>query len=60
MKFTDMNLASLLEDANDNEVLTMAFVNVQPLTAVYDTERGFCCGTIFPNINKPLEVGGCM
>lgn len=54
-----MDLASLLPDAPDHEVLTMAFVNMQPLTTVYDTERGFCYGTIFPNINKPLEIGGC-
>lgn len=59
MKYMDMDLASLLPDAPDHEVLTMAFVNMQPLTTVYDTERGFCYGTIFPNINKPLEIGGC-
>lgn len=60
MKFMDMNLQSLIPDTPDSEVLAMAFVNMQPLTTVYDTERGFCNGTLFPNLNKPLEIGECM
>lgn len=60
MKFMDMNLSSHLTDTPDSEVLAMAFVNIQPLTTVYDTERGFCNGTLFPNLNKPLEIGRCM
>lgn len=43
---------------NDNTVLAMAFVNVQHLNSVYDTETGFCNGTIFPALNKPLIAGG--
>ncbi len=44
----------------DKDILTMAFVNMQPLTAVYDTDTGFSKGTIFPNLDKPLNVGGNM
>ena len=40
-----------------NGVLTMAFVNMQPLDTVYETEDGFCKGTIFPNIDKPFYGG---
>jgi len=38
-------------------ILTMAFVNMQPLDSVYETEEGFPRGTIFPNIDKPLFGG---
>lgn len=41
----------------DKNVLTMAFVNMQPLESVYPNETGFCCGTIFPNLNKPFFGG---
>ncbi len=58
MNYMDMNFPHLREDYSDNKVLAMAFVNIQPLDSVYDTERGFCSGTIFPNLNKPLKVGG--
>ncbi|MDO4608923.1 MAG: spore coat associated protein CotJA [Clostridia bacterium] len=44
----------------DKDILTMAFVNIQPLTSVYDTDTGFSKGTIFPNLDKPLKVGGNM
>lgn len=47
------------KDTNYNvpngEVLTMAFVNMQPIESVYETDEGFCRGTIFPNIDKPLS-----
>lgn len=58
MNYMDMNFRSMREDHSQNDILTMAFVNIQPLDSVYDTERGFDNGTIFPNIDKPLKVGG--
>ena len=42
----------------DSNILTMAFINMQPIDSVYETNDGFCRGTIFPNIDKPLHVGG--
>ena len=42
---------------NTNGVLTMAFVNIQPLDTVYETDDGFSKGTIFPNIDKPFYGG---
>lgn len=40
-----------------SDVLTMAFVNMQPIESVYETEQGFSKGSLFPNIDKPL-LGG--
>ncbi len=57
MNYTDANLYKI-NNTNDRDVLTMAFVNMQPLTSVYDTDTGFLKGTIFPNLDKPLKVGG--
>ena len=42
---------------NFGGILTMAFVNMQPLDTVYETDDGFCRGTIFPNIDKPFYGG---
>lgn len=39
---------------NTSGVLTMAFVNMQPLESVYSTTDAFKNGTLFPNIDKPL------
>lgn len=39
--------------AVDPRVLAMAFINMQPLDDVYETEDGFSRGSIFPNIDKP-------
>ena len=58
MNYMDRNFRFMPEDNSDNKPLTMAFVNIQPLDSVYDTETGFSNGTIFPNIDKPLRVGG--
>ena len=41
-----------------SDVLTMAFVNMQPIESVYETEDAFTRGSLFPNIDKPL-LGGC-
>ena len=58
MNYANMNYRSMREDVQDNDVLAMAFVNVQPLSAVYDTETAFTCGTLFPCLNKPFTAGG--
>ena len=55
MNYMDNNFRATLV-APDKDVLAMAFVNVQMLTSVYDTETGFCNGTIFPCLDKPLTV----
>lgn len=39
-------------------ILTMAFVDMQPLDSVYRADTAFCRGTLFPNIDKPLYTGG--
>lgn len=39
-------------------ILTMAFVDSQPLESVYEPEQALKCGTLFPNINKPFLCGG--
>ncbi|MBQ6825697.1 MAG: spore coat associated protein CotJA [Clostridia bacterium] len=41
-------------------ILTMAFVDSQPLESVYNSEQALKCGTLFPNINKPFLCGGMM
>ena len=57
MNYANMNYRSMRENS-DNDVLAMAFVNMQPLTSVYDVETAFACGTLFPNLNKPFTAGG--
>lgn len=39
-------------------ILTMAFVDMQPLDYVYETDKAFSNGTLFPNIDKPFHIGG--
>ena len=41
----------------NNGILTMAFVNIQPLDTVYPNETAFCSGTLFPNLDKPFYGG---
>lgn len=38
-------------------ILTLAFVDSQPLDTVYQTDMAFCRGTLFPNIDKPFYGG---
>ena len=38
-------------------ILTMAFVDMQPLESVYPPETAFSCGSLFPNITKPFYGG---
>ena len=45
-------------DMPDNDVLAMAFVNVQHINSVYDDETGFSSGTIYPCLDKPFMPGG--
>ena len=54
---TQENVMNTDCNGNFDGVLTMAFVNMQPLDTVYETEDGFCKGTIFPNIDKPFYGG---
>ena len=42
---------------NTDGVLTMAFVNMQPLDGVYSPEMALSNGTLFPNVNKPFMGG---
>ena len=51
-----MDYLNMCPDMQNNDILTMAFVNMQPLDTIYDAEKGFSKGTIFPNINKPLTA----
>ena len=44
-------------NAVSGDILTMAFVNMQPIESVYETDDGFSRGTIFPNIDKPFFGG---
>lgn len=41
----------------NNGILTMAFVDMQPLDNVYEPDAALCNGTLFPNINKPFSGG---
>ncbi len=41
----------------NNGILTMAFVDMQPLESVYPPETAFEYGSLFPNINKPFNGG---
>ena len=50
-------LCTLEPKMMNNGILTMAFVNMQPLDNVYSLEEGFTRGTIFPNLDKPFKGG---
>lgn len=39
------------------DVLTMVFINKQPLDTVYPNETAFSSGTLFPNLDKPFYGG---
>jgi len=41
----------------NNGILTMVFIDMQPLESVYSPEAALCNGTLFPNINKPFMGG---
>lgn len=44
------------QNRNDG-ILTMAFVDMQPLDTVYPNETAFSSGTLFPNLDKPFYGG---
>lgn len=40
--------------------IAMAYVPWQEWRALYEAEKGFHCGTIFEELNKPFRgIGGC-
>ncbi|MGN0383280.1 MAG: spore coat associated protein CotJA [Eubacterium sp.] len=41
-------------EANDSMAIGMAYVPWQQWSNVYEIEKGFCIGTIFPDLNKPF------
>lgn len=43
--------------ARTGGILTMAFVDMQPLESVYPEAESFCKGSLFPNITKPFYGG---
>ncbi len=43
---------------NSSDILTMAFLEIQPLDAVYSLSDAFNAGTLFPDLNKPLLIRG--
>lgn len=47
----------IASNENDSSVLTMAFVNMQPLDSVYELDEAFKNGTLFPNLNKRFYGG---
>lgn len=47
-----------LSSEENNGILTMAFVNFQPLNEVYTATEAFEKGSLFPNLDKPLRTGG--
>ena len=57
MNYMDTNYHTHYEEPGQ-EVLAMAFVNVQHINSVYDNETGFSNGTIYPCLNKPFAPGG--
>lgn len=54
MNYTDTNRRVTCDNTAEKNVLAMAFVNVQQLNSVYDTQTGFSNGTIFPCLDKPF------
>lgn len=57
MNYMDTNYHTHYETP-EQEVLAMAFVNVQNIRSVYDNETGFSNGTIYPCLDKPFMPGG--
>ncbi|MBQ3817405.1 MAG: spore coat associated protein CotJA [Clostridia bacterium] len=51
------NISPAVEMAKDEKILTMAFVNMQPLDELYRTDDALSNGTLFKNLNKPFYGG---
>ena len=48
------------DDALEGMPLAMAYVPWQNWRRIYDTEKAFCRGTIFEELDKPFRgMGGC-
>lgn len=56
-RFFDDDFCVIPTDGNNNGVLAMAFVDMQPLESIYPVAEGFENGTMFPNLNKPFYGG---
>ena len=41
----------------NNGILTMAFVDMQPLDKVYPLDAGYKAGTLYPSLDKPFYGG---
>ena len=41
----------------NNGILTMVFIDMQPLESVYPEATAFNCGSLFPKLNKPFYGG---
>lgn len=53
-----INTNYCLESPKDNiGILTMVFMDMQPLDSVYPPETALKNGTLFPNIDKPFHGG---
>jgi len=46
-------------DSIDNFPVGMCYVPWQQWNQIYDLEKGFHCGTIFPELNKPFLGSRC-
>lgn len=44
---------------DQKQVVAMAYVPWQHLTSVYETAKAFQYGTLFPELDKPWNPGGC-
>ena len=54
---TDFCVAS--PENRNNGILTMAFVDMQPLDTVYSMSDAYRNGTLFPNLDKRFWGGKC-
>ncbi len=53
----DDNFCTAAPGDKNGGVLTMVFVDMQPLENLYPAEISFNNGTLFPNLNKPFFGG---
>lgn len=42
-----------------NPVTAMAYVPFQTDSTMYEAEKALCCGTAFPDLDKPFYGGKC-
>lgn len=63
MQYEEFRRTNMCCDKNDpleGMPLAMAYVPWQMWRNIYDAEKGFACGTIFEELNKPFQgMGGC-